>query len=79
VVWAGGEGISGLDDNTWQDSRGGLFAAVKRTSAVTQLAVGFPSAPEVHAVQVYRVQHPFPARAYDLTSTRVVRAGWAGP
>ncbi len=78
VVWGEG-GLRGLDDNTWQDFRGGLFAPVRRTGAVTQLVVGFPSAPEVRTVQAYRFEYPYPERAYDLTSGRVGRMGWAGP
>jgi hypothetical protein len=78
VVWGDG-GISGVQDNTWSDFRGGLFAPVQRTSAVTQLIAGFPSAPDVRTVQVYRFQYPYPERAYELTSERVGRAGWAGP
>jgi hypothetical protein len=79
VVWATAGGETGLADNTWQVFRGGLFAPVRRTSAVAKLVAGFPAAPNITTVQVYRFRPPFPTDAYRIGAQRVTRYGWQGP
>ncbi|NEK57984.1 hypothetical protein GCU56_08880 [Geodermatophilus sabuli] len=79
VVWRGGPVGNGLEDNTWQDLRGGLFAPVRRTSSVTELPASFPSQPGVADIQVFRFGVPYPVGAYDLAPARVQQPGWAGP
>jgi hypothetical protein len=78
VLW-GSSGESGLADNTWQVFRGGLFAPVRRTSAVAKLVAGFPAAPDVTTLQVYRFRAPYPTDAYRVRTQRVTRYGWQGP
>jgi hypothetical protein len=78
VVWGSG-GEAGLTDNTWQVFRGGLFAPVRRTSAIAKLVAGFPAAPQVTSVQVYRFRPPYPTDAYRMGGQRVTRYGWQGP
>ncbi|MGY1606879.1 arabinosyltransferase domain-containing protein [Geodermatophilus sp. SYSU D00700] len=78
VVWRPGPGAWGLDDNTWQVPRGGLFAPVERTSAVTELATRFPDWPDVRDLQVFRFELPYTPDAYDLRVDRETRLGWQG-
>ncbi|MGY1781209.1 arabinosyltransferase domain-containing protein [Geodermatophilus sp. SYSU D01036] len=77
VLW--GEGADGPADNTWQVYRGGLFAPVQRTSAVTEYAVDLSGSPGVRSIQVFRFDLPFATDAYDLVRSRVERPGWGAP
>jgi hypothetical protein len=79
VVWRNGPAGNGLDDNTWQVFRGGLFAPVQRSSGVTELAAVLPDWPDVTDWQAFRFVLPYDTGAYDLTVDRVTRTGWAGP
>ncbi|MGY1621923.1 arabinosyltransferase domain-containing protein [Geodermatophilus sp. SYSU D00965] len=79
VVWRNGVTGYGITESTWTVPRGGLFAPVQRTSGSTELAAFMPSAPNVRDLQVFRFVVPYPTDGYDLVSTRVTRAGWAGP
>ncbi|MGY1604106.1 arabinosyltransferase domain-containing protein [Geodermatophilus sp. SYSU D00815] len=78
VLWRDPAG-NGMDDNTWQVFRGGLFAPVRRTSGITELAVELPSAPGLRNLQVFRFDVPYPVDGYRLDVPRVSRTGWAGP
>ncbi len=79
VLWRYTPDGDGLADNTWLVSRGGLYAPVQRTSAVTELGVVLPATPEVRAIQVFDFDVPYVTDGYDLVRDRVLRAGWAGP
>ncbi|MGY1794130.1 arabinosyltransferase domain-containing protein [Geodermatophilus sp. SYSU D00525] len=79
VLWRDGPGVDGLGDAAWQTSRGSLFGPAGRTSGITDLDAVLPGTPEVDAVQVLLLDVPHPVDAYDLTRSRVVRAGWAAP
>ncbi|SFL87143.1 arabinosyltransferase domain-containing protein [Geodermatophilus ruber] len=79
VGWRSGPTGSGMDDNVWQDFRGGQFAPVARTSSVTVLATSIAGRPDVVNVQVYRFGLPYPTGGYALEVRRVQRMGWAGP
>ncbi len=79
VLWRAGAGGDGLLDAVWFVDRGGLFAPVQRSSAITLLDVVLLGTPEVRDVQVVTVEAPHPVDAYDLTRERVVRPGWAAP
>jgi hypothetical protein len=79
VVWRNGAAGYGPLDNTWQVSRGGLFAPVFRTSGVTELGVAVSGQPQVRDVQVFEFLLPYQVDAYDLSVDRVTRWGWTGP
>ncbi|GAB3199831.1 hypothetical protein GCM10027261_30480 [Geodermatophilus arenarius] len=79
IVWRPDGSTDGLVDNTWQVFRGGVFAPVERTSAVTELGVRLRGTPGVRQVQVLRFDVPYARDAYDLERSRVTRPGWAGP
>jgi hypothetical protein len=76
ILWREGPGGWGLNDNTWQVPRGGLFAPVQRTSAATELATRFPAWPDVRDLQVFRFELPYDTTAYDVRVDRVPRSGW---
>ncbi len=79
VLWRPGPDADGRSDGIWLPFRGGLFAPVPRTSAITELDVVLPGTPQVRDVQVLVIDAPHPVDAYDLTRQRVIRPGWAGP
>jgi hypothetical protein len=78
IAW-GDRGTAGLDDNVFTDGRGGLFHPTIRSATLTKLDAAMVEHPEVALLQVYRVDHPFPAVAYDLDRDRSVRWDWQGP
>lgn len=78
VVWGQG-GINGLNDNTWQLSRGGLFGPITDSGSETRVAAGLRDFPSVDSLQVYRFDYPYAARAYTLTRGRETVSGLTGP
>ncbi len=79
VLWRDAVSPDGLLDPTFEVFRGSLFAAVKRTSGVTDVDARLPGTPEVRSVQVVVLDVPYPTDAHDLRRDRVVRPGWAPP
>lgn len=79
ILWRPGPDADGMDDNTWQVFRGGVFAPVRRTSGITELDTTVPSSPGVADFQVFSFDVPYPVDAYDLTVERVTRTGLSGP
>ncbi len=79
AVMLGTQGVAGVDDNTWQLFRGGLFAPAPRSSSMTLVGGTFRDFPAITDVQVFRVVAPYAPAAYDVETATDTRWGWQGP
>jgi hypothetical protein len=78
ILWRDDASGWGMNDNTWQVFRGGLYAPVRRSSSVTELAAGLTRDPQRN-LQVFAFGVPYQVGAYDLSVERVTRPGWGDP
>jgi hypothetical protein len=71
VLWG-----DGLDDETWQKQRGGIFARIPIIRSVFQPVARFRDFPAEPEITVYRFPSELVSDAYRLSRERETVLGW---
>ena len=71
--------FSGTTGGTWSEQAGGQLASQLRSSTLTRRFTVLSTDPGYPMRTVYRLERPFPDRAYDLAVTWTPTPGWLSP
>jgi cell wall arabinan synthesis protein/EmbC-like arabinotransferase in arabinogalactan biosynthesis/arabinosyltransferase-like concanavalin domain-containing protein len=79
-IFAYGRGtLGGLENESFDRGRAGLWYSTVRSSTLTQQATEVPGQPDLRVFTAFQVRNPYPDAAYHLDRGRTVRWGWEAP